>query len=445
MNGFLRILSTIGIVCLAIGQLALAQNSDSASLAVNAPNAPENHDTTGGDTLTTNTGPIEVITSKYEQHHLRDVEGTLIYAAKKTELVNVGELDLNAATNNARQLFGRVAGLNIWENDGAGLNLSIGGRGLSPHRSSNFNMRQNGYDMAADALGYPESYYTPPVEAINRIEIIRGAASLQYGTQFGGLVNFDLKKGPRDKKVLWQGSMSRGSWGFQSYFNSVGGTLAKGKLNYYAYHKYSAGDGQRPNAVFNQHHAYGSLGYKFSQRLSVRAEYTRMSYLSQQAGGLTDAQFAADPLQSNRERNWFKVNWNLMAATIDFKLSALTRLSSRTFGLIADRNALGVLNYINRADPGENRDLITGSYQNIGNETRLLHQYMAGDNLYTLGAGVRVYRGYTTQAQGQANAGAGPDFLFLPNDSLMRSDLTSRAPTSAPTPSTSSVLASALR
>ena len=42
-------------------------------------------------------------------------------------------------------------------------------------------------------MGYPESYYTPPSEALDRIEIIRGAASLQYGTQFGGLVNFVLK------------------------------------------------------------------------------------------------------------------------------------------------------------------------------------------------------------------------------------------------------------
>ena len=87
-----------------------------------------------------------------------------------------------------------VAGLNIYQNDDAGLQLNIGGRGLNPNRTSNFNVRQNGYDISADALGYPESYYTPPSESLEEIQIIRGAASLQYGTQFGGLINFKMKK-----------------------------------------------------------------------------------------------------------------------------------------------------------------------------------------------------------------------------------------------------------
>jgi Fe(3+) dicitrate transport protein len=33
----------------------------------------------------------------------------------------------------------------------------------------------------------------PPTEALEEIQVIRGAASLQYGTQFGGLVNFKIK------------------------------------------------------------------------------------------------------------------------------------------------------------------------------------------------------------------------------------------------------------
>ena len=30
-------------------------------------------------------------------------------------------------------------------------------------------------------------------EAIKEIQVVRGAASLQYGTQFGGLINFIMK------------------------------------------------------------------------------------------------------------------------------------------------------------------------------------------------------------------------------------------------------------
>ncbi|MBF4985524.1 carboxypeptidase-like regulatory domain-containing protein, partial [Nonlabens mediterrranea] len=130
----------------------------------------------------------------FQLERLKDVEGTSIYAGKKTEVVLIENSTANLAANNARQIFNQVAGLNIYQNDDAGLQLNIGGRGLDPNRTANFNTRQNGYDISADVLGYPESYYAPPAEGLQSIQVIRGAASLQYGTQFGGLVNFVMKE-----------------------------------------------------------------------------------------------------------------------------------------------------------------------------------------------------------------------------------------------------------
>ena len=115
-------------------------------------------------------------------------------SGKKNEVVLIGEVSANLASNNARQIYAQVVGLNIYDSNDAGLQLNIGGRGLDPNRTSNFNTRQNGYDISADVLGYPESYYTPPAEALKEIQVIRGAAALQYGTQFGGLVNFVMNK-----------------------------------------------------------------------------------------------------------------------------------------------------------------------------------------------------------------------------------------------------------
>ena len=149
------------------------------------------------DKLENNLKPIEIIAledNSFSNDRLNNVEGTSIYAGKKNDVILMDKINANLATNNPRQIFAKVAGLNIWESDAAGLQMGIGGRGLSPNRTSNFNTRQNGYDMAADALGYPESYYTPPSESIDRIEVIRGASSLQYGSQFGGVVNFVSKK-----------------------------------------------------------------------------------------------------------------------------------------------------------------------------------------------------------------------------------------------------------
>ena len=75
----------------------------------------------------------------------------------------IDELYSNLSLNTSRQIFSQVSGLNIYQNDDAGLQLNVGGRGLDPNRTSNFITRQNSYDISADVLGYPESYYTSKV------------------------------------------------------------------------------------------------------------------------------------------------------------------------------------------------------------------------------------------------------------------------------------------
>ena len=88
---------------------------------------------------------------------LEGIQETAIYEGKKTEVIVPALLQANKATSQARQIFSRVPGLHIWESDKAGLNVSIGGRGLSPNRSAHFNTRMNGLDLSAVNLGYPES------------------------------------------------------------------------------------------------------------------------------------------------------------------------------------------------------------------------------------------------------------------------------------------------
>jgi Fe(3+) dicitrate transport protein len=340
---------------------------------------------------------------------LRSVEGTAIYASKKNEVILMDQSMANKATNNSRQVYSKVPGLNIWESDGLGMQLEIGARGLSPHRTSNFNTRQNGYDISADALGYPESYYTPPSEAIQKIEIVRGAASLQYGTQFGGLLNFVLKKGA-DKPIELVARQSMGSFNLQNTYVSLGGK--KGKWSYYSFYQRKSREGWRPNSSIEAQSAYLSTYYQPNDKFKIGLELTHMDYLAQQPGGLTDMQFEDDPSQSNRARNWFKVDWNIAALNVDYKFDSRTELNSRTFGLWASREALGVLYRIDWEDQGYNRDLLTSRFNNLGNETRIIHRYLLGDKSSVLLLGGRLYKGLTHKAQGQADAGSNANFTF---------------------------------
>jgi Fe(3+) dicitrate transport protein len=346
---------------------------------------------------------------------LKDVDGSGIYAGKKSEVIVMKDITANTATNNARQIYSKIAGLNIYENDGgAGIQLAIGGRGLDPNRVSNFNTRQNGYDISADALGYPESYYTPPTEALERIEIVRGASSLQYGTQFGGIINFKMNNGVDSEKAQIVSRLTGGSWNFFNTSTSIGGT--DNKLNYYAFVQHKSGDGWRPNSQFNANTVYVSGTIKTTNKLSITVQYTHMDYLEHQPGGLSDAMFAQNPDSSTKARNWFKVNWNLGAVLIDYAISNNLKFNSRFFGLLASRSALGVINTVLDPGLGWPRNYRTDNYTNWGNESRLIYTYNTKKkNPFVLLGGVRYYDGYTNRQVGYGNGGSGgakSDFAF---------------------------------
>ena len=348
---------------------------------------------------------------------LSSVEGFGIYDAKKNEVVVLKDLNANLATNSARQIFSKVAGLNVWESDGFGLQLEIGARGLSPKRSADFNIRQNGYDISADPIGYPESYYSPPAEALEQIQIIRGAASLQYGPQFGGMVNFVLKKPPKDKKISLTSRQSVGSFGLFNSFNRVSGTV--NKLSYTTYFHYKKADGWRPNSKFDQYNYFANLNYEFNDKLSVGLEYTKMKYDAKQPGGLTDDEFKNTPLISNRNRNWFEVDWNLFSVNLDYRITDKLRLNTRNFGLLASRKALGLLSRIDRPDdPDTNRDLLWDDYKNFGNETRLLYTYYLTNTASTLLIGSRYFQGNLHRMQGHGDKSDSPNFSFVNNDNV---------------------------
>jgi Fe(3+) dicitrate transport protein len=354
---------------------------------------------------------------------LKDIDETAIYAGKKTEVISLSKLTANKATNNARQIFAQVVGLTINESSDGGLQLSIGGRGLDPNRTSNFNTRQNGYDISADVLGYPESYYATPTEALEEIQVIRGAASLQYGTQFGGLVNFKTKTASK-KPIEFLTRTTFGSYGLFTNFTSISGT--KNKFSYYTFYNYKQGNGFRPNSEFESKNYFGNLNYQINDKTSLHFDYTYFNYLAQQAGGLTDVMFNQNPTQSNRTRNWFAVNWNLYALRLKHKFNANADFSLQLFGLDASRKAVGYRsNRVSNPDVvGTERDLILGEFVNWGAEARFLKRYKIKGNTSAFLIGAKYYQSKNSGIQGPGSSGidanfnvASEEFPFYQNQS----------------------------
>lgn len=351
--------------------------------------------------------------TKQSPERLPEKKDNVIYSGKKNEVIKLTAINANLATNNSREVFSRIPGVTIWENEGSGIQINIGVRGLSPNRSWELNTRQNGYDISSDVFGYPEAYYNPPLEAVESLELVRGGASLQFGPQFGGIINYKLKR-ENKKKFSYETQNTAGSYNLVSSYNAIGGKI--GKFSYYAYNQSRAANGWRDNSEYYVRNSHVFLGYAFSENTSLSIEYTNMNYEMQQAGGLTDKQFLENPRQSLRSRNWFGTPWNLLAINFDTKINENLTSNTKIFGLIGERNSVGntatpnVLDAISATtNDYSKRKVDRDFYKNIGVENRNIYKYKIGKIQNNLAFGVRLYKANTNRQQ-QGDGTTGSDF-----------------------------------
>jgi Fe(3+) dicitrate transport protein len=354
--------------------------------------------------------------SKSDYQQIPEIVGTNIYAGKKNALIVLENVQGNIANNTMRQVLAKVPGIHIWESDPSGIQIGIAARGLSPNRSWEFNIRQNGYDIAADPFGYPEAYYNPQLQAVQRIEIVRGQGALQYGPQFGGMVNYILKNGSEiNKPVEFETQQTIGSNGLLNSFNAIGGK--KGKVNYYSFYDQRNGEGWRDNSQFFTKAGFGSITYNFTNQLSLSFELMHSHIRSQQAGGLTDAQIKKDAQQSFRSRNWFDIKWTTPAITLQYEINDHSRWNTKIFGTIGDRNSVGFLQPITVKDSinlttnqFNNRVVNLDKYRNYGLESRIITDYFIGKMKNTISGGLRLYTGTTHRlADGKGSTGSDYD------------------------------------
>lgn len=354
--------------------------------------------------------------------YLGESSNHINFSGKKTEVILLDSLDANTAQNNPRQVLGRIPGANYSETEGGGFPTNgIGFRGLNPSQSIETNTRQNGYNIAADLYGYPESYYLPPLEAVERIEVIKGSSSLQFGSQFGGVINYVLKKGNPNKRFEFTSNETAGSFGFVNSYNAVGGQI--GKLNYFSFIDIKRNDGWRPNSKTKQLSGFGGLSYQASAKLKLGLEYSILRNRIQMPGGLTDRQFNTDSRASYRSRNWITSPWNVITAKADYQISENTFLSlSNAFNLsgrsLVWRNEDGGPGASDQIDPitGQyvNREVENEKFNNNTTEIRFFRKYKKNGFSGNLAAGIRGFYGKLhRQGGGKGTTGTGYDLTLV--------------------------------
>ena len=137
--------------------------------------------------------------------------------------------------------------------------ISIGYRGLDPSRVQYTQVLKDGIPIHADQFGYPEAYYTPPLDTVDRLEFSarRRGAALRAATRRRA----QLHHAPAADRIARFSFGSTNTFGSDAYFSSftyLDGT--SGRLGYYGYYNRRQGDGFRDaNSDFTVEGGYVKL------------------------------------------------------------------------------------------------------------------------------------------------------------------------------------------
>src|SRR5262245_10810570 len=172
---------------------------------------------------------------------LPPVEGTKIYAGKKTSFVKPSEFPTFAG-NDYREVMATTPGSLVSEEPQSPI-INFGYRGLNSQRSEFMQVLEDGISLKNEQFGFPETHYTPILDAVERIELIRAGAALQYGPQPGGALNFVMKMPRVDAPFHFTTRNVFGSYEYYRNFTEVDGTV--GPFGYYLYYDHRQQDGFR--------------------------------------------------------------------------------------------------------------------------------------------------------------------------------------------------------
>jgi Fe(3+) dicitrate transport protein len=350
---------------------------------------------------------------------LSPVQGSYIFSGKKTEVIDLAQTPADITNKTGRQLFAKIPGVFVYDMDGAGNQINIASRGLDPHRGWEFNNRKDGIITNSDMYGYPASHYSMPLESIARIELVRGTGSLQYGAQFGGMLNYVTKQGDTTRPVSFESINTIGSFNLLSTYNAIGGK--SGKFRYYAYIQKKSRNGYRDNEHTDSEAQAVMFTYEPTHNLSVRAEWARSKYLYRIPGGLTDSMFYADPTQATRSRNYFSPDIHIPSVNINWQVGMHTKLQLTMSAVLGKRNSVQFDKPTNVQDTivtatatYNNRQVDVDGFNSYTAELRLLQEYKFGRQSNVLAAGVQYMNNDLHRTQlGKGTTGSDYDLSLV--------------------------------
>lgn len=312
-----------------------------------------------------------------------------------------------AQPQSSTEVFRRVPGLNVRQEDGMGLRLNLGVRGLNPSRSRLVLLQEDGVPVVVSPYGEPELYYSTPIERIERLDVIKGHEMVLYGPQtVGGVVNIHTWTPPSREAWSVEADYGQRSYakGLARYGNAVG------DIRYVVQVFRKQGDGFR-NMPFDATDLMAKVTFPTSKdgeataKLTVYDESSHTTYV-----GLTQPMFQADPRQDSvAPGDLFGIRRYEVSLRHEQRLGQNTTLRSTLFGSMLDlqidqqdfdRERVQGIDYARVVGPeGVNgsaiyfrktRALRDRAYQVAGFEPQLEHHFATGAVGHRLIVGARA-------------------------------------------------------
>jgi len=322
-----------------------------------------------------------------QQGWLPEVVGAAIFSGKKTAVIDL-DAQARIVGNNYRQALSQTPSLLLSEESSP--LVSLGYRGLNPHRAQFTQVLRDGIPIHADQFGYPEAYYTPPLDTVDRIEFLHGGAALQHGPQPGGALNYITHRPRTDKPFSLRTQHIVGSDDLYSTFSSADGTV--GKLGYYLYFNHRKSDGFRSeNSDYDLNNGAIKLLYTLENGGKIILNADTYEETHGEPGGLSIADFNSGSLKATRLKDAFSLDRDSVSLTYEIEPTAgsfftatawwtdYTRFSKRQTGGGFGTLATGVTNNI------ENQN-----FETLGLDARYRLNW-GSDAQHTLSTGIQIY------------------------------------------------------
>jgi Fe(3+) dicitrate transport protein len=226
----------------------------------------------------------------------------------------------------ANEAVRKLPGVNARDEEGFGLRPNIGIRGLNPTRSTKVTLLEDGVPLAYAPYGDNASYYHPPIDRFERIELLKGAGQILFGPQtIGGIINYIT---PTPQAQL--GGFAAMTGGGRDFFD---GKVRLGGHHLVLDYTRKQGDGARDNinSKLNDVNFKAVVVLSKNQALTLRAnaltENSNVTY-----SGLTEAEYLNfGPRYNPFKNDRFEIKRYGASTTHNLQLSQIALLTTNFY------------------------------------------------------------------------------------------------------------------